>query len=124
MNNVTVIWIDSTHAKVMDISPERMERRTIQAHSHEHHTHRQDNIDKERNEHGMFKEIAKTIPRDSQVLLLGPGIAKHHFQTYLVEQYPIVAKKIVGCRNVDHPSDAEIAAMAKEFFIMPLKKEA
>lgn len=113
---VSVIWIDREHARIFHFSEENMERKRIRGGHKEHHSHRRDNLDHEREEKSLFAEAKDELSASDRVLIVGPSMAKHHFQTFLVEHYPVIAKKIVGLETVDHPSDGQIAAMAKTYF--------
>lgn len=114
--SVSVVWIDREQAKVFQISQEKMERKSIRAKHVEHHTHSIEEIDRARFARAFFTEVAKDLEGASSILILGPGLAKHQFQTHLVEHHPMLAKRIAGCETVDHPTDAQIAAMAQTFF--------
>lgn len=120
MNNTSLsnfaIWIDREHAKIFELSREKMERKTIQASQINHHSHREDSFDHKRLEHKLFNEIVTHIKGGENILIMGPGVAKHHFQNHLIEHFPSLAKKVVGCESVDHPTDAQMAAMAQKFF--------
>ncbi len=113
---VSVIWIDRGQAKLFFLSHEKMERKNLQSRQIEHHTHAQDASDRERKEHRLFIDVVKELDGTDQILILGPGIAKHHFQNYLMEHQPAIARKIAGVETVDHPTDGEIAAMTKKLF--------
>lgn len=114
--SVSVVWIDREHAKIFQISQEKMERKTIRSKHVEHHTHSIEDLDRMRFERVFFSDVAKSIEDASSILILGPGLAKHQFQTHLIEHHPLLAKRIAGCETVDHPTDAQIAAMAQSFF--------
>lgn len=116
MKKVSVIWIDREHAQIFHFSDISMERRKIRSSHHDHHTHARDNFDHERQERSFFQEAKDELAASSHIVLVGPGVAKHHFQTYLIEHYPVVARKIIGLETVDHPTDGQIAAMAKTYF--------
>lgn len=114
--SVYVIWIDRHNAKLFEFSNEKMERKNLQARHQDHHTHRFDSMDVKRQELEFFGEVANEIRDPSRILILGPGMAKHHFRTYLVEHRPVLARTVMGCENVDHPTDAQIAALARSVF--------
>jgi stalled ribosome rescue protein Dom34 len=114
--SVFVIWIDQEHAKIFQFSNEKMERKNIAARHQDHHTHRLDHLDLKQQEKAFFSDTAAQLSDAKRVLILGPGAAKQHFQNYLVENQPALGKKIVGCETVDHPTDAQIAALARKFF--------
>ncbi len=113
--NVAVIWIDREHALLYLISNEKMERQKFTHHHKENHRHVRDSIEKGLEEKGLFQDVGNALNAADQILILGPGVAKHHFQNYLMEQKPMVARKISGVETVDHPSDGQIAAMARKF---------
>jgi len=114
--NVAVIWIDREHAQLYLLSNDKMERRKFEGHHKENHRHVRDSIDKERDEHSFFLDVGNALEGADQILILGPGIAKHHFRNYMTEQKPMLARKIAGVETVDHPSDGQIAAMARKFY--------
>jgi stalled ribosome rescue protein Dom34 len=113
-----VIWLDSREAKVFKKVGATNE--IVHAHTHgkkhptEPHGHHADGHHREAIT--LFKEVAPSLSDASQILLLGPGEAKMHFQKYLVEHSPVVAKKIVGVETVDHPTDPQILEVAAKFF--------
>lgn len=118
--SIFVIWVDREHARIFQFSNEKMERKHLQARHQDHHTHPFDGIDQKKQESEFFTEVIThlAIPEveSTRILILGPGVAKHHFQNFLNEHQPALAKKVVGCETVDHPTDAQIAALARKFF--------
>lgn len=110
------VWIDREHAKIFKLIDDQIKMKSFEARHQEHHSHAVDQIDLQKREREFFLEICDELNAASQILILGPGVAKHHFRNYLTEQQPSVAKKIKGCETVDHPTDAQIAALAKKFF--------
>lgn len=115
-----VIWIDREHAKIFHFSNEKMERKNFKSKHAEHHTHRMEQAEHQRQEQAFFSEIVTSLRDAAHILILGPGVSKHHFQNYLMEHLPLLAKRIVGCEPVDHPTDPQIAAYARKFFQMPV----
>lgn len=110
----TVVWIDRDHAKIFEISDERMERIVLHARTPDHHTHRLDADEKESPK--FYEEVSQRLGDATKVLILGPGIARKHFHTFLEERHPDIAKKVIGSETVDHPTDHQIAAFATRFF--------
>lgn len=113
---VAVVWIDREHAQLYLLSNDKMERRKFEHHHKENHRHVRDSVEKNKEEQGLFHEVGKAVEGKDQILILGPGVAKHHFRNFLMEQMPMVAKKVAGVETVDHPSDGQIAAMARKFY--------
>jgi stalled ribosome rescue protein Dom34 len=115
------VWIDRTHAKIFQFSREKMERKNLGTGAPDHHTHAWGNEDNEHLEKKLFQEVAYELSSADQILILGPGVAKHHFQNFLNEHHPLLAKKMIGCETVDHPSDPQIAAYVSKYFSNPHK---
>jgi stalled ribosome rescue protein Dom34 len=111
-----VIWIDREQAKLFEFSHEKMERRIVESKHTDHHTHVIDQLDIQRREDGFFSVVATHLVEASKILIIGPGVAKHHFRNYVGEHLPALAKKIVGCETSDRPTDPQIAAFARRFF--------
>ncbi|MGZ3695301.1 MAG: eRF1 domain 2 [Bdellovibrionota bacterium] len=111
----SIIWIDREHARIFHFSEESMERKRIRTGHTDHHTHRKEGIAAQKDEKALFIEAKDELASSDRVLIVGPSMAKHHFQTFLMEHYPALAKKVVGLETVDHPSDGQIAAIAKTY---------
>jgi stalled ribosome rescue protein Dom34 len=113
----TVVWVDKEQAKLFHLTEEKMERESIRAPGHpNHHTHGKDQLKDSQQDRRLFSEVANKIKGSTSILILGPGVAKHHFRNYLAEHQPALSRKVVGCETVDHPTDAQIAALARKFF--------
>jgi hypothetical protein len=64
----------------------------------------------------LFRELAQDVGDADVLLILGPGVAKHHFYNHLAEHHPVVAKKIIGCEYADLATDGQISSRALERF--------
>ena len=119
-----VIWIDREHAKIFQFDAEQASQKNLSVKHTEHHTHRQDNFDHMRYESRLFADSAAQLKSAEKLLILGPGVAKHHFQNYLAEHFPLLSKKVVACESSDHPTDPQLFAYAKKYFIASELAEA
>jgi len=111
----SVVWMDRESAHIFHLSNDQMERKKVTVSHHEHHTHKRDQFDVAREEPRLFKEVVAELKDSDRLLVVGPGVAKHHFHAYLNEHQPFFGKKVVGIETVDHPTDNQIAAMARKF---------
>ena len=114
---VSVLWLDRLHAQLYlftDLGFQ--EAKKFASHHTDHHTHARDSFDAQREENSFFRELAKALEGSDKVMILGPGMAKHHLRTYLMEQWPMVARRIDRVETCDHPTEAQIAAMARGYF--------
>ena len=66
----------------------------------------------------FFHELALKLKNANHILLMGPGLAKNHFKTHLEKHHHEgIAKKIIGVENSDHPTDNQILATVRKFFV-------
>src|SRR3989344_6662252 len=112
----TILWIDREHAKIFEFSEAGMEQKKLQAHRHDHHLHPRDNQRHQTEEVHFFPQIVEQIKDATDLVIVGPGVARYHFQTYLAEHSPSIARKILACESADHPTDKQMIALAKQFF--------
>jgi stalled ribosome rescue protein Dom34 len=109
-----IVWIDLKEAKIFQCSPGKVEQKHLHANYADHHTHQFDQLDRNRIENRFFAQVGSELTGAARILILGPGVEKKHFQSYLVEHLPALAKNVTGCETVDHPTDPQIAAFARK----------
>ncbi len=113
------IWIDRENANIFEFSG----KDTIKSEMHnkyvDHHTHRMDEFDHKRQETTFYQKIATRLNEVEGILILGPGVARYHLQNFLNEHFPMIAKKIVGCESMDHPTDQQIEEYSRTYFRKP-----
>ena len=111
-----VIWMDSEKAQIFSLNPEGIEKTHLEKHAMDHHTHKKKDNHSDPNTDHFFKDLSTKIATAEKVLLLGPGLGKNHFRSYLEKHSPGLAKKIIGVESVDHPTENQIMAKSREFF--------
>lgn len=116
---IFAIWIDRGNAKIFHVARETLRRKNIQASNTNHHAGPMDKHCWAEVENHFFSEVISAISNAQKILILGPGVMKHHFLSYLQEHYPSLGKKVVGCETVDHPTDPQIVTQAQKFFLLP-----
>jgi stalled ribosome rescue protein Dom34 len=112
----TAIWLDRTQAKIFHFPRNSRKDEIVRASHVEHHTHQRDALDIKREERALYELLANKLKDAEDILIFGPGVAKHHFQNYLVEQHPAQSRKIRLCQTMDHPTEKQIVAAADTFF--------
>jgi stalled ribosome rescue protein Dom34 len=111
----SAIWLDRTEARLFRFPKEKNSRERFRATHTEHHTHRPDALDQQREEKVLFELIAQKLKGEAAILIFGPGVAKYHFRNYLNEQHPLTARKVVACQAMDHPTDRQIETFAERY---------
>lgn len=111
--SATVVWLDHKTAKLFKMVPGKMETENL---------HRDDGggheaSHKKAMEEKYYHELAKRISAASEILLVGPGLAKQEFKHHLEKHHhEAIAKKVVGMETVDHPTEKQVLATARKFF--------
>jgi len=112
----TILWVDRESAKVFHVSRGIEECSREQGAESGHHAIAGEQIDQYREPLRLFVGAAKLLSISNQFMIVGPGVAKHHFYNYLVEQRPELAKKIFGIASVDHLTEPQLVALSKRYF--------
>ena len=108
-----VVWIDHQHAQVLHVDSDPVQIHKFQAH---HHNTRQHGSNV-RTEHEFFGEVCDALQNFKEVLVTGAHKAQADFRHYVEKHRAHLAPKIVGWETVDHPSEGQLAALARKFFV-------
>jgi stalled ribosome rescue protein Dom34 len=105
-----VVWMDHQEAHVVMFDREHVEAQRILLRSHHKHQ------GKAGDTAAFFAEVAKALVGTHEVLLTGPGLARNEFRDWCAAHQKSTAATIVDSIVSDHPSDAQLAALAKQYF--------
>ena len=115
----TLVWLDHHAANVYYVQPDAVSETTLRAPAH--HVHRHPKGATEAKAHPddakhFFEEIAKALEDAEEILLVGPGTAKLQFLKYVHKHQHALEPRIFGIETVDHPTDKQLVAYAKQYF--------
>ena len=112
-----VIWIDHQEAHVIRFGRSDAESEIIKApHVHLHHKEKEVGAGRAP-EHPEFYEKVITAAKDSgELLIVGPADAKLHLVKHIERKHPAMSARVVGVETVDHPSDGQLLAHARQYF--------
>jgi len=114
-----VVWVDHQHATVIDYSFDDRHVVEIEREGGQRKVHRRSGVPgsgKAPVDHRYYDEIAVALIGVREILIVGPGDAKHELQRELQGRHADVAKSVVGLEAADHPSAGELLAFAKKYF--------
>jgi stalled ribosome rescue protein Dom34 len=112
--SASILFIDSDHAKIFKLNPEKMETTELKKHALDHHTSNEKN---EEHEKHFFHDVTSKLVGTQELLIVGPGLAKNRFKTHLeTHHHQDLLKAVVGMETVDHPTDPQIIAVGRKFF--------
>ncbi len=108
-----VVWIDHQSAQVLQFDPEHVEAQRIKAHSHHSRQHGND----ARHERAFFQQVSEALKGVREILVVGPGIARDALRKHCTAHAPEIARAIVDSQACDHPSEAQLVALARQYFL-------
>jgi stalled ribosome rescue protein Dom34 len=103
-----VVWMDYQEAHVLMFDREHAEAQRIKSRSH--HKHQGKPLDTP----AFYAAIAKALVGTHEVLLTGPGLARNEFRDWCKQHQ--TGLHIIDSVVSDHPSDAQVVAMARQYF--------
>jgi len=118
MSKHTIVWIDHKEARIFRLTPDTAVESTVHAphfvHRHPGESDRaKDYPDDTRR---FFQEVARSLADTEGIVIVGPSTAKLDLLRYVHKHDPLLEAKIIGIETVDHPTDGQIVAYAKQYF--------
>lgn len=108
-----VVLIDHHSAQVLQFDAEHVQAQKVKAHSH----HTRQHASSVRTEHEFFGEVCDALAGIAEVLVAGSHTAQSDFKHYVEKHRAAVAKQIVGYETVDHPTENQLIAFARQYFL-------
>ncbi len=119
MSKHVALWIDHKEARILRVDPAEIDRLTVEAAHHVHNRHpRGPEGPKEHPEDAkrFFHDVARALEGAEEILVVGPSTAKLEFIRYAHKHEPAIEPRIVGVETVDHPTDGQLVAYARQYF--------
>jgi len=115
------VWLDHEEAKIFHLTPDSVERSELHVAHHLHRAHKTGaHAELHRSvaeEHPFFDEIAGHLADVEEILVVGPAETKHELVKFFQAHHKDVARKIVAVEAADHPSDGQLIAHARKYFL-------
>jgi hypothetical protein len=118
--NHTVVWLDHAEAHVMNFSAEASEGKHVHSGSKHKNLHSKSGIagsGHAQENQAYYHEVTLAIAEAKEILIVGPSSAKLFLLKHLAKHNPAIAAKVVGIETVDHPSDGQLLAHARHYFL-------
>lgn len=115
-----VVWLDHSEAHVIHFNREGSESEHIRAAAKPHlHVKAQGQAGSGRSaEDRTYLDAVVSAVEDAQeILLVGPGSEKAALYKHMLKSHHPVAEKVVSVESADHPTDAQLLAYARKYFI-------
>jgi stalled ribosome rescue protein Dom34 len=105
-----VVWMDHQEAHVAMFDREHIQAQRIPLRSHHKHQ------GKAGDTAAFYAAVAQALTGTHEVLVTGPGSARNEFRDWCAAHQKSTAATIIASIASDHPSDAQLVAMAKQYF--------
>ncbi len=106
-----VAYIDRHAAKVVQFDSESSEIKRLSEHTVNTRQHNSG----VRTEHEFFAEVCTALANISSVLVVGSHLSQAAFKHYVEAHRPALSRQIIGWETVDHPTDGELIALARDY---------
>lgn len=108
-----VVWTDHQSAEVLQFDSEHVQSHKVKSHVHPTGKHNSG----VRTEHEFFGALCDSLEGIAEVLVTGSHTALADMRHYADKHRPQTAARIVGYEVVDHPSEKQLVALARKFFL-------
>ncbi len=108
-----VAQIDHHQAQVLQFDAKQSQTQKIKAHSH----HTRQHGSEVRTGHEFFGDVCTALQGIPEVLIAGSHTALSDFKHYVDKHRPQLAPHIVGYEAIDHPTEAQLLALARDYFL-------
>lgn len=115
-----VVWLDHTEAHVMHISPDDVEKSVVNPATSHRNLHRKRGSvagSRQPEDQHYYHEIVEALAGAAEILIVGPGLAKLELIKHIHSHDHELSDKVIGVETVDHPSDAQLVAFARKYFV-------
>ncbi len=115
-----VVWLDHHEAHIQHFNADAAENAHIRAHSKHKHLHTKSGIPGSGHspeDQKYYHEVAHAVADATEILIVGPSSAKLALMKHMHKHDPAVADKVVGIESVDHPTDGQLLAYARHYFV-------
>ncbi len=115
-----LVWLDHKEAYVMHISPDDVEKSIIQPREPHHKLHsRVGTLGSGRapESQDYYHQVAEALAGATEILVVGPAQAKLELIKHIHAHHPAMVDKVVGVETIDHPSDGQLVAYARKYFV-------
>lgn len=115
-----VVWLDHAQAHVMHVSPDDVEKSVVHPSKSHQHLHAKSGAvgsGRQIEDKHYYHAIVEALAGAQEILVVGPAQAKLQLIKHIHAHDQSMADKIIGVETIDHPSDAQLVAYARKYFV-------
>ena len=115
-----LVWIDHREAKVFHFDAEHSQEVVVRnSHPHQNLHHKTNSIDSGHVsvDKEYLRRVVAEMAKAGAILVVGPGSAKTELRAFVQQFNPGVAGRIHAVEPLDHPTDGQLLAHGRKFFV-------
>lgn len=115
-----VVWLDHSEAHVMHISPDDVEKSVVHPAKPHLRLHAKSGVvgsGRPAEDQAYYHAVAEALKGAQEILVVGPAQAKLQLVKHILRHDHGLVDKIIGVETIDHPSDGQLVAYARKYFV-------
>jgi len=108
-----IAFVDHQSAQVLQFGSEQVLEHKV----HEHLKFTRQHHSGVRTEHEFFGQVCDALDGIAEVLVVGGHSGLADFKHYVDKHRPLTAPRIAGYEVVDHPTENQLVALARKYFV-------
>lgn len=113
-----VVWLDHTEAHVIHFNRDESQTDIIKSGSKPHlHVKAGGNGGNAAENRAYLDQVVSAVKDAEAILIVGPGSEKTVLYKHMLKSHPAVAEKVASLESSDHPSDGQLLAHARKYFV-------
>lgn len=112
-----IVWIDHLEARIFHFTAGDADGVVIRSDSPDRHLHHRAGSrtgNRAPDDHEFFEAVLRALEGAQEWLVVGPGLAKTAFVSYVHSKHPAEVGRIVHVEALDHPTDGELLRLARK----------
>jgi stalled ribosome rescue protein Dom34 len=119
MTRHVAVWIDHQEAKIYHVDAKDIDATKVEAPGRHVHRHSSATAghDHPADMQHFYGDVVRALEGAEEILIVGPAKAKLELIKYVHKHHPRLEPKVIGVETVDHPSDGQLVAYARRYFL-------
>jgi stalled ribosome rescue protein Dom34 len=115
-----IVWLDHSEAHVLHVTPDDVEKSVVHPAKPPLHLHSRNGTlgsGRMAEDQAYYHDVTEALRGAQEILVVGPAQAKLQLIKHIHAHDSDMVNKIVGVETVDHPTDGQLVAYARKYFV-------
>ena len=114
--HAALVFVDHAGARIYRLDANHKETMKLAPHGHHSAEGRHKTDGKAEHDAKFLHTVVEGLKGMTQILIVGPGLAKTELAHHMENHDKQLFKNVIGVEAVDHPTEPQLLALAKERF--------